>query len=195
MPARHPMSLLHTMAMILLIAALTGCAGLNQTDRSEPRAIMADRLIADLTPHIESLYLAWHELDQTYKDIKYLERGFLFDADDRQLGTIQKAALYVQDASARIHHQWEQLSVLAYIRPEMLRDYLTLRADGLTSAIKEIGYDEQFLTIYGSFIAHDTVTQDLTRAQLLIKKNVDVLNQILARLLPLVNATSPPTEL
>jgi hypothetical protein len=28
-----------------------------------------------------------------------------------------------------------------YIRPEMMRDYLTLRVNGLTSAIKAIGYD------------------------------------------------------
>lgn len=181
--------------MILLIAALTGCTGLNQTDRLETQTIIADRFIADLSPHIESLYLHWHELDQTYKDIKYLERGFLFDKDDHQLGRIQKAALYVQDASVRIRHQWDLLSVLDYIRPEMMRDYMTLCADGLTSAIKEIGYDEKFITIYGSFIAHDTVTQDLNRAQELIQKNVDVLNQVLQRLLPIANATSPPTLL
>jgi hypothetical protein len=183
------------MGMILLIASLTGCALFNQNEKYEKQAVSADQVIADLTPHIERLYLSWHELDQTYKDIKFLERGFLFDADDRQLGYIQKAGLYVQDASVRIRHQWEQLSVLHYIRPEMMRDYLTLNLNGLTSAIKEIGYDKQFLTIYGSFITHDAVTQDLNRARNSIEKNMDGLNQILEKLLPMANASSPPTAL
>jgi hypothetical protein len=195
MKAKDPIVLMHAIAMVFLIAALTGCTGLNQTDRYETQAINADPFIAGLTPHIERLYLAWHELDQTYKDFKYLERGFLFDPDDRQLGYIQKAGLYVQDASVRIHHQWEKLSVLDYIRPEMMRDYLTLRANGLTAAIKEIEYDEKFLTIFGSFITHDAVTEDLNRARDLIEKNMGLLHQILENLLPIVNATAPSTTL
>jgi hypothetical protein len=183
------------MGMILLIATVTGCAQFNQNERYEKQAVKGDQLLADLTPHIERLYLSWHELDQTYKDLKFLEREFLFDPDDRQLGYIQKAGLYVQDASVRIRHQWEQLSVLHYIRPEMMRDYLTLNVSGLTSAIKAIGYDEKFLTIYGSFITHDTVTEDVNRARGHIKKNMGVLNQILERLAPIASATSAPTVL
>lgn len=183
------------MGMILLIATATGCTRFNQTEIYDNQTVIDDQVIADLTPHIERLYLAWHELDQTYKDIKFLERGFLFDADDRQLGYIQTAALYVQDASVRIRHQWEQLSVLHYIRPEMMRDYLTLSVKGLKSAIKEIGYDANFLTIYGTFIAHDAVTDDLNRARENIQTNTGILNQLLERLLPIANATSPPTLL
>jgi hypothetical protein len=181
--------------MALLIVVLTGCTILNQTDRQKTQTFSTDQVIADLTPQIETLYLSWHELDQTYKDIKFLERGFLFDPDDRQLGIIQKAGLYVQDASVRIRHQWEQFSVLHYIRPEMMRDYLTLRVNGLTAAIKEIGYDDRFLTIYGSFITHDAVIEDLTRARDGIKQSMDVLNQILERLLPVANPTAPPMAL
>ena len=147
MEQRHLSGTFRKLAVILLIATAPGCTLLNQTNRSETQTVNADQVIADLTPHLERLYLAWYELDQTYKDIKFLERGFLFDADNRQLGYIQKAGLYIQDAALRIHHQWEQLSVLHYIRPEMMRDYLTLRASGLSSAIKEIEYDAQFLTI------------------------------------------------
>ena len=195
MERRHLVGGVRKLGMILLIVAATGCAGLNQTDQNEAQVVNVDQVIADLTPHIEKLYLSWHDLDQIYKDIKFLERGFLFDADDRQLGYVQKASLYVQDASLRIHHQWEQLSVLHYIRPELMRDYLTLNVDGLTSAIKEIAYDRQFLTIYGSFIAHEAVTQDLNQARHLIDKNYEILNQILERLLPIANAASPPTTL
>lgn len=181
--------------LFLLITTLSGCTALNRADGFRPQAIATESVIADLTPHIETLYLSWHELDQTYKDIKFLERAYLFDPDDRQLGTIQKASLYIQDAAVRIHHQWDRLSVLHYIRPEMLRDYLTLTVKGLTSAIEEIGYDEEFLTIYGSFITHDAVTVDLNRAQDGIQKNMEILNQILERLLPIANVALPPTAL
>ena len=77
----------------------------------------------------------------------------------------------------------------------MMRDYLTLNVKGLTSAIKEIEYDEKFLTIYGSFITHETVTDALNRARESIKKNMGVLNQILERLLPIENPTTQSTVL
>ena len=179
--------------MILLIATVTGCTLFNHTKGYETEAVNTDSIIAILVPDIERLYLSWHELNQTYKDIKFLERGFLFDPDDRQLAYIQKASLYVQDAAVRIHHRWEQLSVIHYIRPEMMRDYLTLNVKGLTSAIKEIEYDEKFLTIYGSFITRETVTNELNRAREDIEKNMSVLNQILARLRPIANKTGPST--
>jgi hypothetical protein len=182
-------------SVILLTAVLTGCASVPGNGTAGPPAINADALIADLTPDIESLYLSWHELDQAYRDIKYLERGFLFDSDDRQLGYVQKAGLYVQDASVRIHHQWERLSVLHYIRPEMMRDYLTLIVKDLTSAIDEIGYDDMFLNIYTPYIASEAVIGDLNRAQEGMKKNGSVLKQILEKLVPLANATVPPTSL
>ena len=181
--------------MILLIATVTGCTLFNHTKGYETQAVNTDSIIAILVPDIERLYLSWHELNQTYKDIKFLERGFLFDPDDRQLAYIQKTSLYVQDAAVRIHHRWEQLSVIHYIRPEMIRDYLTLNVKGLTSAIKEIEYDEKFLTIYGSFITHETVTNELNRAREDIEKNMGVLNQILERLRPIANKTTPSTVL
>ena len=195
MKSRNLLGVIIKIGMVLLITILTGCTILNQTDRQKTQTFNTDQIVADLTPQIETLYLSWHELDQTYKDIKFLERGFLFDPDDRELGIIQKAGLYVQDASVRSRHQWEQLSVLNYIRPEMMRDYLTLRVNGLTSAIKEIGYDEQFLTIYGSFITNEAVIEDLNRAGSLIKKNRELLNQILERLLPVSNPAVLPMAL
>ena len=194
MKPTHPTAI-GWISVILLTAVLTGCASVTRNRTAGPPAINTDALIADLTPDIETLYLSWHKLDQTYRDIKYLERGFLFDADDRQLGYVQKAGLYVQDASLRIHHQWKMLSVLHYIRPEMMRDYLTLIVKELASAIDEIGYDDMFLDIYTPFIASDAVIDDLNRAQESMKKNGGVLKQILEKLIPLANATVPPTSL
>lgn len=195
MKCRHPIDVIIMFGMVLFAATFFGCAPLNQTNNGKTPGKDTNPIIAILAPDIERLYLSWHELDQAYKDIKFLERGFLFDPDDRQLAYIQKAGLYIQDAAVRIHHRWEQLSVLHYIRPEMMRDYLTLNVKELTLAIREIGYDEKFLTIYGSFITHEAAIEDLNRARDSIQTNVAVLKKILKRLLTLANATTPSTVL
>lgn len=178
----------------LLTALLAGCVDANgsRSSTSGSQTFHFDTVMAGLAPDIQKLYLSWHELNQIYKDIKSLESAFLFSPDDRQLGTIQKCALYIQGASLKIHHQWESLSVLHYIRPNLLRDYLTLSVNGLTSAIREIGYDQRFLNIYLPYITHDTVSTDLIRAQDSIEKNVALLNRILEKLEPIANVPGQP---
>ena len=181
--------------LLALLAAVAGCESVPRAGTAAPQSINTEQVIADLTPDIESLYLAWHELDQTCKDIKFLERAFLFDPDDRQLGYIQNATLHIQDASVRIHQQWEQLSVLHYIRTDRMRDYLTLRVKGLTSAIDSIAYDEMFLTIYSPHISDAAISGDLNKARDNMKKCADWMNRILDRLLPIANASAPPVAL
>lgn len=179
----------------MLAAFLAACTSMNPSGASKFRSINSEAIITDLTPDIEALYLTWQGLDQIYKDIKFLERGFLFDPDDRQLGYIQKAGLHLQHSSLNIHHQWELLSVLHYIRPQMLRDYLTLSVNGLTSAMDEIRYDMMFMEIYAAFITHEEVTADLDRAQDQMKKAAAMLNEIRQELLPIANSTEPPSIL
>ena len=177
---------------ILAAAALNGCAPGRQTDGSQVDSAGADRMVKNLTPAIERLYLGWHELDRIHKEIKFLERGLLTDPDDRQLGYVQKVSLYIQDASLRIHHGWERLSVLGYVRPEMMRDYMTLNVRSLTSAMTEIQYDTQFLTIYAAFVDNPAIVADIERAQGKIGENLDEMGRIVEMLTPLANpATSP----
>lgn len=179
----------------VLIACLAGCAAFHQSGQSVRQSLDTDRVIADLTPDIEKLYLSWHALDQTYKDIKFLERGFLFDPDDRQLGYIQKIGLYIQDASVRIHHRWDQLSILHYILPELMRDYLTLTSSALTSTEGELIYDQRFIHIYSSFVRNEAVREDVNRAQDQMNETIDVLKRIREKLIPFVNAPITRTAL
>jgi len=195
MKSRYLIDVTFIFGMVLLTAVFTGCAPSTRTNGGKTTGVNTDPIITILAPDIESLYLSWHELDQAYKDFKFLERGFLFDPDDRQLAYIQKAALYIQDASVRIHHRWEQLSVLHYIRREMMRDYLTLNIKELKTVIKEMKYDEKFLIIYKTFITHEPVTDELDRTLTQIKKNMDLLNQILEKILPLTNPAGMPMAL
>lgn len=179
----------------ILTALLAGCVGANGSgsSMSGSQPFHFDTVVAGLAPDIEKLYLSWHELNQIYKDIKSLESAFLFSPDDRQLETVQKCALYIQGAALKIYHQWENLAVLHYIRPNLMRDYLTLSVNGLTSAIHEIGYDQRFLNIYLPHITHDTVSTDLIRAQDSIEKSVTLLNRILEKLEPIANVPGQPT--
>ncbi len=172
---------LHYIAIFVLFPLLASCTGSNRAIRSD---IPTDRIIADLTSDIEALYLTWHDLDQIYKDMKFLERGLLFDPDDRQLGYVQKIGLYIQDASLRIHHRWEQLSMLAYIRPDMLDDYLTLNVNALTAAIDEIDDDDRFIAIYAGFIHQKAFLEDIDRARAKMKEAVGLLEQLRGKLMP-----------
>jgi len=175
---------IHHIGMFALILLLASCTGYNRSIRSEHVTSPPAQAIANLTPDIEALYLTWHELNQIYKDLKFLERGLLFDPDDRQLGYVQKVGLYIQDASVRIHHRWEQLSVLAYIRPDMLDDYLTLNVNALTAAIDEINYDDRFIAIYAGFIHQQAFIGDIDRARAKIKEAVSLLERLRGKLMP-----------
>lgn len=170
---------IHHIGIFVLSLLLASCTGTNRAIQYDHN----DRIIADLTPDIEALYLTWHELDQIYKDMKYLERGLLFDPDDRRLGYVQKVGLYIQDASVRIHHRWEQLSVLAYIRSDMLDDYLTLNVNALTATIDEIGYDDRFIAIYAGFIHQKAFMADIDRARAKMEEAVGLLEGLRAKLM------------
>jgi hypothetical protein len=174
---------IHYIGIFVMALALAACTGPNRTIRSDPAMRSTDRIIADLTPDIEALYLTWRDLDRIYKDLKFIERGLLFDPDDRQLGYVQKVGLYIQDASVRIHHRWEQLSVLAYIRPDMLDDYLTLSVKALTATIGELGYDDRFIAIHAGFIRQQAFIADINRAQAKINEAVELLARLRAKLI------------
>ena len=174
--------------LLYLMVSLIGCTALNrQPSPAVPESINPASIVSDLTPGIESLYLSWHELNEIYKDLKFLERGFLFDPNDSQLGYIQKAGLYVQDASVRIHHAWDRLAVVHYIRADRMRDYLTLTVNALTVVIDEIGYDVQFIDIYAVFISHAAIGGDLNRARAQMKTTTALLEKIRDQLVQAIN--------
>ncbi len=184
----------HTgLLMVLAAVALGGCAFGSPAGGSKHHSDGTGRMVTDLTPAIETLYLHWHDLDRKHKDIKFLERGLLAEPDDRQLGYVQKVSLYIQDASLRIHHQWERLSVLGYIRAEVMRDYLTLNLKSLTWAIDEIRYDTQFMEIYAAFVDNPAIVAEIEKAQEIIAENVAVMIRIREKLRPVANPAASPT--
>ena len=76
----------------------------------------------------------------------------------------------------------------------MMRDYLTISVSGLTSTMDEIGYNDMFIDIYATFIAHDAVNNDLKRAREQMKKTIQLLDRIRQKLIPLANATHPAID-
>jgi hypothetical protein len=176
--------------VVLIVLLVAGCTGMLPTEMHAGKEAKAIDIVDALNPEVEALYLAWHRLDAVHKDIKALEKGFLFDGDDRQLGYIQKASLYVQDAALRIHYQWQRFSVLAYIRPQMIRDYLTLGVKRLTLDRDEIGYDRMFLRIYAPAIDNAAVGADLERALERIDDCEAILEKMSKMLEPVVGRSS-----
>jgi hypothetical protein len=184
---------LAVLILALAATALGGCASSHRTGAAAHDSAGADRIVEDLTPAIETLYLHWHELDQIHKEIKFLERGLLADPDDRQLGYVQKISLYIQDASLHIHHGWERLSVLGYVRPEMMRDYVTLNVKSLGSAMAEMQYDLQFIEIYRAFVDNPAITAEVEKAHEKIALNREEMRHIVEKLTPLTNPATSPT--
>ena len=174
--------------LLLLCAMINGCNTMNHAKANRSSTIEVDHIISELRPHIEALYLEWHELDQIYKDIKFLERGFLSNPNDRQLDYVQKVCLYIQDASVRIHNQWTNLSIIHYIHPEYMQDYLTIRSKGLSLTIDAIGYDEKFIAIYRSSIEQNGILADIEKALTQTKKLKLMMNRIQARIISLKNS-------
>ena len=164
--------------LLLSCVLISGCNTMNHARATGSNTIDADPIITELRPHIEALYLEWHELDQIYKDIKFLERGFLFQQNDRQLDYVQKVCLYIQDASVRIYNQWTNLSIIHYIHPEYMQDYLTIRTKGLSLTIDAIGYDEKFIAIYRASIEQNGILTDIEKALIQIKKLKVMMNRI-----------------
>lgn len=188
----HP-GILAPLGVLIAMFVLTGCGTVQGPHRSSATPLPTEGIVARLGGDIEALYLAWHALDLAHKNLKSLEKGFLFHGEDRQLGYVQKASLYVQDASVRIHHQWARLAVLDYIKPPMLRDYLTLCLSSLTRDREEIAYDKKFLRIYTPFITDGTITADLGRAMTRIDENIAIIDRLIETLEPVVNQRATPT--
>jgi len=161
-----------------------GCSAIKDTPQVDKGPVDTTRLLSETTPEIEALYLAWLDFDQSRKDLKFLERGFLFDPDDRQLGYLQKIGLYLQDASVRMKSSWDQLSVFQYIRPEWMRDYLTLAGRTLTDSVEEIAYDQRFVSIYAEFMANSAIRKEIDRTQNQLEKAVDALKRVHEKILP-----------
>jgi hypothetical protein len=180
----------NSVVLFALWVSFAGCAVFEQNQPSQSTRIDNSELISTITPAIEQLYLTWNDLDQKYKDIKFIERGYLSYPDDTQLGYCQKVALYVQDASVRIHHNWDRLSVIHYIRPEKMPDYLTLTVRSLLDDIGEIDYDDKFITLYAAFMQNEAVRKEIEQAQDLIRESVETLIEIKEKILPYTNTSA-----
>ena len=167
------------LALFLLTVLFAGCSAIKTAQQADTTG-----LISATTSDIEALYLAWKDFDRSRKDLKFLERGYLFDPDDRQLGYLQKIGLYFQDASVRIHSSWDQLSVLDYVRPERMRDYLTLVDRSLEGTVEEVLYDQRFVAIYAEFIQNSAVRKEIDRVQDQLERAMEALKGVREKILP-----------
>ena len=137
-----------------------------------------------MKPIVEALFMNHNQLKYLYSDIHELARGPLFRSD-RQLDYVQKAALYMNEAYLIGHSEWKLLSIMEYIKPEVVQDYYTLRKKGLTEAIQEIQYSIKQIELYKNFINDRAAVKIIQDAVGVIDANIYMMNKLLELVTPL----------
>lgn len=145
----------------------------------------------ELKPVVEALYLKTREFQTVYSELRTLAQGHVLGAKDVQLNYLQKTALYVQHACENADHQWQLFSILDYIKPSAMADYLNLRNKALKRATHELKYDRQFLQIYGPFITHPDAQREIQRALGYIDDIQALYDRLLKSLAPVVYKEIP----
>ena len=181
----QPSSRKHLYAALVLVTLVSGvsaCASARSSDR-EPAAIDVSRI----NPLIESLKLHTVALDRQYSLLRASAADYAFRGLDEQLNYIQKAALFVQSALEGAKHQWEILSIVDYIKEETLRDYFTLRLQGLKTASTELAHHITLVDLYAARLKADLPRQDAAQALKILKTIQEDYAQLMTALAPLAN--------
>ena len=82
----------------MLIAFLPMACTTGKGPDSAATDASANSVQAMIKPLVEDLYLKTKELEVVYLDLRTVANAFAFLPDDRQLGYIQKTALYARNA-------------------------------------------------------------------------------------------------
>lgn len=175
--------------ILLLMFLMTACASVSQPASERGAAI--ERINARIDPLIERLYLNHKSLGIIHLDLRKVAEAHIFIRDDEQLNFIQKSSLYIQLAHQRSYGTWNMISVLAYIKPEMLRDYYTLCLTDLEQAHFETKFNLAFLETYGTFVTHPMARKAIDGARITIADNLAIYEKLQQALQPLANPKQP----
>jgi hypothetical protein len=176
---------------ILVLGAalwLTACGAINAPP-SEPASPVETRI----KPLIETLKLNMVALEESYQLLRASAANHAFLGGGEQLDVTQKTAFFVKGAIDGARHQWEVLAIVDYIRSEAMRDYFTLRAEGLKSASSDLALNITLVDLYGSFIAAEMVQSDVALAMERLRAVEENYARLLAEIAPLSNAAPSQT--
>ncbi len=149
----------------------------------------------DWTPlktSVEALYLNYHELKIRHSDLHTAALAHI-EASGHELGEIQSAARFIQQANLIAYYQWELLSITHYIRASARRDFYTLRERDLLDAQDKSNDLIMAVKVYDAFV-HDPQASKLIMACLqLIEKHIMLYGQMVGEL-RVLNGRSGPGE-
>jgi hypothetical protein len=157
--------------------SLIGCAHSNKDRNGPDVSSEAAAQKSLMKPVVEALFMNHKQLEYLHGDIHEVARELLFQSD-RQLDYIQKAALYIKEAYLLGYAEWQLLSIMEYIKPDSLQDYLTLRRKGLTQSIPEIQYTIKQIELYRNFIQDKRADKIIRDAVGIIEGNIRLMGRL-----------------
>jgi hypothetical protein len=169
------------MGLLLLLGTICiiGCAAGPDIEpvvkRSEPFLLVQQS--KDLT---EKLHHNQKELSRIYQNIRSISEGNLFYGSDEQLNTIQKSSLYVLSSTRTAYHQWELLSIMAYIHPDNQNDYISFLVKDLRQSVFNSAYDLNFLNTSYALIENREAREYIDNAVVLIRQSIDLYKKLMA---------------
>jgi hypothetical protein len=168
------------MGLLLLLGTVSilGCAVGPDIEpvvkRSEPFI-----LVEQSKALTEKLHHHQKELARIYQNIRLISEGHLFYGSDEQLNTIQKSSLYVLSSTRTAYHQWELLSIMAYIHPDNQDDYISFLVKDLRQSVFNSAYDLNFLNTSYALIENKEARDYIDNAVVLVRQSIDLYKQLM----------------
>ena len=143
-----------------------------------------------LKSSVETLYLNYWDLKRLHRDLHDVALVHL-EASGTQLGEIQSAARFIQQANLIAFYQWELLSITEYVRDSARYDFFTLRQRSLSDA-RDKSKDLIFSTrVYEAFIRDPQAIELIEACIISIEKHRSLYLQMTKELERLKNELRP----
>ena len=172
---------------VLLLAFVAGGCGMDRlaTAGATTDSEAAAGPLPPDDPRLHELIVRLDEnaryLKELYRDLRKIAEHVMW-GNDALLNTVQKSALYVQQAEVICRGEVELLSVVTYIRKDRLHDYYSLQRKTLARAAADSQTTMQLMHIYGTFVEEPTAAATVVEAQRVIEANIDLFQQVAERI-------------
>jgi len=145
--------------------------------------------ISDFGPlrtEVEQLYLNYHELKIVYSDLRAAARLHI-EREGGQLGEIQNAARFIDQANLIAYYQWELLSITEYIRDSARGDFFALRVKDVADAHQKSKDLVMAIKVYDAFIQDPEALALIDKGIRHIEQHMDLYEALYGLMLPMAN--------
>jgi len=139
-----------------------------------------------LRTEVERLYLNYHELRIVYSDLRAAARLHM-EREGGQLGEIQNAARFIDQANLIAYYQWELLSITEYIRDSARGDFFALRVRDIADAQQKSKDLVLAINVYDAFIQDPEALALIAKGVRHIEQHMDLYEALYRLMLPLAS--------